>query len=168
MITHKRDNGNIKDISNVFCFLELIAACAKNLQSVPGKVEEYYPTLVWIEEETQPTIQAVVNTMNPDLARAYLARTDRTVIRFRAMVPDDYDPDDNHSELDGLWMITAMSMLIDDVMQAVRDPEKLKLISPLEDTINSLQQKFDQEIIELYDDANDFVKRVSTVMHNTK
>jgi hypothetical protein len=157
-MNHKRDKGNIRNVSDVFCFLELIGSCSANLQTIK-EFEEYYPTLVWLQEEIHPTIQSIVDLMDIKLAVMYLHRTDRAVLRFKNLIPDEYEPKE-HEEVDGLWMIAAMAMMIDDIMQAVRDPEKKKILETLEVTILDLQSKFDTEDFNLHNDANGFINSV--------
>lgn len=135
-ISQKRPSGGspINKLSEAMAALVMVRSCAACLQK-NGCFAEYHATLLWMHDDIWRVLGDIAALSS--LPHFVAHEADLLVEYIRAM--KNNKEAQKIEEQGDVWMLSAMTMLLDDVGVALRDPAKIVLVQPIIDAGFSVQ-----------------------------
>ena len=157
-ITHKRPRGSkITKLHHVLALMVLVESTAKNMLKF-DEYEDHFATIHWIAEDAYKSCGLLADTS--PRAVWHSAMADKLVEKIRNGEKCEKAIDNG-----GLWLLSVLNMILDDIDTALRDPVKKKIIAPLVGAALDLQRKFDNgRDVSFLDEANVFMDEIYLIV----
>lgn len=151
-----------KSIRAACAKLTTVETATKVLMRLP-EAGPLLPSLMWMRQETEQVLIALCKMSDQDpmkVARKVDAIIDH-VKRLKDELPDDagHGEPEPHSDV---YLASACTLILDDLLQVYRDPVKIRMIKPLHECAVNIEATLDEGCV-LYDarkEADLFVERI--------
>ena len=144
----------------------IVVETSVNILSRIKETKDYHPALVWMKDEVERVALEMAKLAKQPVKTAYKA--DEIIDHIKNLrgnevpIPTEEERQAGEPPHSEVYLASAVTIILDDLVQLVRDPIKLDLLKPLHECAVNVEQGLDAGCV-LYDvrkEADEFIELI--------